>query len=73
MTEPETIKPVVLQTYVLQLLGPSPQRAGWQGSLQSTATGIGPRLLRETEENLTDLLPDGYSVRIKEWDEEEQF
>lgn len=29
-----------------------------------------PALMRETEENLTDLLPDGYSVRIKEWDSE---
>jgi len=63
---PATAEPIVLQTYTLQLLGPSPQRAGWQGSLQSTATGIGPRLLREAEENLSDLLPDGYSVRIKE-------
>ena len=61
-------EPVVLQTYTLQLIGPSPQRAGWQGPLQSTATGIGPRLLRETEENLTDLLPAGYSVKIEEWD-----
>ena len=65
-TRPETTEAEVLQTYTLQLLGPSPQRAGWQGSLQSTATGIGPRLLREAEENLSDLLPDGYSVRIKE-------
>lgn len=30
---------------------------------------IDPSLLREAEENLTDLLPDGYRVEIKEWNE----
>lgn len=27
-----------------------------------------PALMAETEENLTDLLPDGYRARIRRWD-----
>ena len=57
-------EPVVLQTYTLQLLGPASNRAVWPYL-------IGPRFLRETEENLTDLLPAGYSVKIRPWDEGE--
>lgn len=59
----------LLATYTLQLFGPKPT-ALWRGPIATTAVGIGPTLLRETEENLTDLLPEGYSVRIKEWDDE---
>lgn len=53
-----------LATYTLQLFGPDrilltaadwPAWRGW---------------LLEAEQNLTDLLPEGYSVRIKEWDDE---
>lgn len=29
-----------------------------------------PAYLEELEENLTDLLPEGYSVTIKEWNDE---
>src|SRR3989304_3497087 len=54
----ETIEAEVLQTYTLQLLGPATNRAVWPYL-------IGPRFLRETEENLTDLLPAGYSVKIR--------
>ena len=57
---------VVLQTYTLELIGPR------NHALESEAR-IANAFLHETEENLTDLLPEGYSVRIKEWDEEEQF
>ena len=60
----------ILATYNLCLIGPSPFRGDWQGPIQSTATGIGPRLLREAEENLTDRLPEGYRVVIKEWHDE---
>jgi len=49
---------VVLVTYTLQVVAKAPT-AGDARIYEST--------LRETEENLTDLLPDGYSVRIKEW------
>ena len=45
-------------TYTIQVIGPQ-------------ALFISPELLRETEENLTDLLPEGYSVRIMEWDAKE--
>ena len=48
-------EPVVLQTYTLQLLGPP-----------SPPYRIPTLWLDEAEENLTDLLPAGYSVRIKE-------
>jgi len=54
-------EPVVLQTYVLQLLGPR------NHTLESEAH-IANAFLTETEENLTDLLPEGYSVKIEEWD-----
>ena len=55
----ETNEAEVLQTYVLQLLGTRSH---------SGVYVIGPHFLRETEENLSDLLPDGYSVKVKEWD-----
>ena len=58
----EGSEPVVLQTYTLQLLGPkNAARPTW-------THGVPSSFMRETEENLTDLLPAGYSVRIKEWD-----
>jgi len=56
----EKPEPVVLQTYTLQLLGPANSALAmwiaWKNAIE------------ETEENLTDLLPEGYSVKIKEWD-----
>jgi len=61
---PATAEPVVLQTYTLELLGPL------NHALESEAR-IANAFLHEIEENLTDLLPEGYSVRIREWDEEE--
>ena len=30
-----------------------------------------PEMLKEVEENLTDLLPEGYSAQIREWDQED--
>ena len=52
----------VLQTYVLQLLGPKDT---------PYPRGLSLAVIMETEENLTDLLPEGYSVLIRAWDEEE--
>jgi hypothetical protein len=49
----------ILQAYTLELRGPD-------HGLEFT--GISPLILREAEQNITDLLPEGYSVRIKEWD-----
>ena len=57
----EGSEPIVLQTYTLQLLGPSSQWAIWPYLIRAD-------FLVETEENLTDLLPEGYSVKIEEWD-----
>jgi hypothetical protein len=59
----EGSEPVVLQTYTLQLLGPMPPKAFQLLNLQHWAF---PSMMRETEENLTDLLPEGYSVKIVE-------
>jgi hypothetical protein len=55
----EKPEPVVLQTYTLQLLGP--RSTAWPYVVLPDV------FLRETEENLTDLLPESYSVKIKEW------
>ena len=38
------------------------------GPYQELATSAVEQMMRETEENLTDLLPQGYSVRIRRWD-----
>lgn len=51
----------VLATYTLQLIGPLHGRE---------FRGIAQPLLDESEENLTDLLPPGYRVEIKEWSDE---
>lgn len=50
-----------LQTLTIQVFGP----IYWLGASERITT----EMMRETEENLTDLLPEGYSVRISEWDE----
>jgi hypothetical protein len=61
--------PVTIQTYSLELLGPpDPRRLG---PLVQVPTGIAPPLLREIEENVTDLLPEGFSVRVTEWSSDE--
>jgi hypothetical protein len=52
-----------LATYTLQVVGPSDSRH------EAFGTGLSEQLLRETEENLTDLLPEGFRVVIREWDE----
>ena len=57
---------VVLQTYTLQLIGPIPPKAFQLLNLQHWAF---PSMMRETEENLSDLLPEGYSVTIRRWDQ----
>lgn len=49
-------------TYVLLLMGPR--------SVQSAS--INQETLREVEENLTDLLPPKFRVRIHPWDEREE-
>ena len=51
---------ITFRTYVLQVIGPE-RYAGHDQEIPKP-------LIRETEENLTDLLPEGYRVTIKEWD-----
>ena len=56
----------ILATYNLCLVGrkvPAYATGGFAVPLE--------RLMRETEENLSDLLPDGYRVVIKEWSSDE--
>jgi hypothetical protein len=61
--------PVTIATYSLELLGPpDPRRLG---PLIQTPIGIAAPLLREIEENVTDLLPEGFSVRVREWSSDE--
>jgi len=58
-----------LATYVLQVLGPEPREGDVQMSYDLAREPFS-WWLRETEENLTDLLPEGFSVVIREWNEE---
>lgn len=52
----------VLLTHTLQLIGP--QTYSYLAAIDIRASW--EKCLREAEENLTDLLPEGYSVRIRE-------
>lgn len=62
------VEPVTtLATYTLELTGPSSEVHTWPYMHGAPLL----RALRETEENLTDLLPPGYSVKIREWDKED--
>lgn len=63
--EPVQSDYAVLATYTLQVIGPE----GWPGF--GDALLVLSNALREAEENVSDLLPDGYGVKIREWDEEE--
>lgn len=57
-------EPEVLATYTMQLIGPN----RFDGPFP-VEDMVPPALLRETEENLTDLMPQGYRIEIKEWSE----
>ena len=57
-------------TYTLQVIGP-PDQPSWQRvrhPLWQRVTDV----MKETEQNIGDLLPYGYSVRIREWDAKEE-
>ena len=59
----------VVWTYTLQVIGPThPTSYPLGAGLANWEPRIDPELLREAEENLSDLLPEGYSVRIRDWD-----
>lgn len=53
----------ILETHTLVLVGP-------ERSWESDVPEAWPSWLQETQENLTDLLPEGFRVEIYEWDEE---
>lgn len=55
----------VLATYVLQLIGP---RLDIPVVPEGFGRALVGGLVAEAEENLSDVLPDGYYVKIREWD-----
>lgn len=57
----EMLDPAPIATYTLTVLGPY-----WMHGVADVK--IAPDILRETEENVSDLLPEGFRVEIKEWD-----
>ena len=66
----------ILATYNLILIGPGPPapvvyERDATGQFQRYE-GIAPSRLREAEENITDLLPAGYRVVIREWNDTEE-
>lgn len=58
---------ITLETYRITLIGPDPAQtnAGWKGPIVATSFGLSKSLLEEVEENINDLLPEGYKVRIQ--------
>lgn len=57
---------MTLQTFVIEIRGPMPELPHQLFALRAR---LFPGLIDETEENLSDLLPPGFSARIREWDE----
>lgn len=53
----------VLATYTIELLGPRP--SGQDGIVSVGAVGLRAEYLRELQENISSLLPESYSVRIR--------
>lgn len=71
-TEGEPLYRRVLATYSLQLIGPGLQ-VGYERTKSGDFEryeGLAPSLMREAEENITDLLPADYHVVIREWNDE---
>ena len=63
LAEPqEAVESVLLASYRLRIMGPE----GWPG-FQHAASELG-FITSETEENISDLLPEGYYCKIEEWD-----
>lgn len=56
---------MIAATYVVNLIGPDEALADMRGRWL-----LSEELLRELEENVSDLLPEGWTVQISEWDDE---
>lgn len=54
-----------LQTFCLEVISPEEPEDEWLRSDQRVLSNL-PALIEEVEENMTDLLPEGYSVKILE-------
>lgn len=66
----------ILATYNLVLIGPG-LPVGYERERREEGIGefiryegVAPSILREVQENITDLLPAGYRVVIREWNDE---
>lgn len=64
----------VLETYSLQILTPesSPAEEGSAFSLEQQEKRVLanlPAMLEDAQENLSDVLPEGWSVRIRRWND----
>lgn len=57
---------MIAATYVINLVGPDEVLDDMQGSWS-----LSVELRRELEENVSDLLPEGWTVQIFEWDEDD--
>lgn len=67
---------MTLATYNIQILGPEEQPAEegsafrWSQEDKRVLSNL-PAMLEAVEEDLSELLPEGYSARITEWNEED--
>jgi hypothetical protein len=58
----EAVESVLLASYRLRIMGPE----GWPGFYAPTS--FLTAALEEAEENISDLLPEGYYAKVEEWD-----
>lgn len=68
--EPSEGDDVTFQTYSLQIIGPLSNTWDAVDTWKRVAANL-PAIVEATEEDITDLLPDGYRARIVAWDEED--
>jgi len=60
---------VNLATFTLQVLGPEPEEGSGLSDSDKRVLANLPAVVEAVEEDMSDLLPEGYSVRIEEWSE----
>lgn len=61
----------VLTTFNMQILSPEPEQdaPSWNDTEKRVLADL-PAMLEAVEEELTKLLPEGYTAQIAEWDKE---
>lgn len=60
-----------LQTFCLEVISPDENENGFLRSDQRVLSNL-PAMIEEVTENMTDLLPEGYEVLIRELNSENQ-